>query len=278
MRRRRLRICERLRFRFSTRRDQTLKLTSFLLLGLSFISLSLHQSSQQFALASSQAGSVPPSSQRASSSFVRESSMAAAPTPSSSSRTRVSNINILEIPPPPPSSSSSSTNNANAQSSSTAHSIFSREDTEDIPSIASLTSSFPNTNTSTRETSSAAPQTLLRPSAQDSVTHYFNPLDFDDNFGVLSPEQLVVIRPYKGDDDDQVLEELRPKYIVMYDADPGFIRRVEVSLLSISIWKNGEGKGGRNERRADFRRVFVRFISTRSTEVRIQGWESEFTS
>ncbi|KAL7411124.1 hypothetical protein BDY24DRAFT_148638 [Mrakia frigida] len=180
----------------------------------------LHQSSQQFALSSSQAGSVPPSSQRASSSFVRESSMAAPSTPSSS-RTRVSNINIIEIP------ASSSSSSSTTQPTSTSHSIFSREDPEDIPSIASLTSLASSLNT-TRDESSAPPQTLLRPSAQDSVTRYFDPLDFDDNFGVLSPEQLVVIRPYKGDDDDQVLEELRPKYIVMYDADPGFIRRVEV--------------------------------------------------
>ena len=74
------------------------------------------------------------------------------------------------------------------------------------------------------------PQTLVRPSAQASVSRHFDPLDFDEHFGVLSPENLVVVRPYRGDDDDQVLEELRPKYIVMYDTDPGFIRRVEVSL------------------------------------------------
>ena len=51
----------------------------------------------------------------------------------------------------------------------------------------------------------------------------------------------MVIRPYKGDDDDQVLEELRPKYIVMYDADPGFIRRVEVGLSSRSRLSEKEG-------------------------------------
>lgn len=82
----------------------------------------------------------------------------------------------------------------------------------------------------TSELSLAPPQTLLRPSAQATMTDFFDPLGFEGNFGLLSAEDLVVVRPYKGDDDDQVLEELRPKYIVMYDPDPGFIRRIEVSM------------------------------------------------
>lgn len=52
---------------------------------------------------------------------------------------------------------------------------------------------------------------------------------------------LTTIRPYastsmslaggsasNGDDDARVLEDLRPEYIVMYDPDLGFVRRVEV--------------------------------------------------
>lgn len=76
---------------------------------------------------------------------------------------------------------------------------------------------------------SAPSQTLLRPSAQEIMTEAFDPYAFDEHFGLLQPEDLIVVRPYKGDDDDQVLEELRPKFIVMYDPDPGFIRRIEVS-------------------------------------------------
>jgi hypothetical protein len=85
---------------------------------------------------------------------------------------------------------------------------------------------------------SIAPQTLLRPSAQASMTDFFDPEGYEGSFGLLPAEDMVVVRPYKGDDDDTVLEELRPKYIVMYDPDPGFIRRVEVlSLSSLTLWK-----------------------------------------
>ncbi|CED82579.1 Structure-specific endonuclease ERCC1-XPF, catalytic component XPF/ERCC4 [Phaffia rhodozyma] len=75
---------------------------------------------------------------------------------------------------------------------------------------------------------SSPSQTLLRPSAQDTMTEVFDPEAFDEYFGLLQPEDLIVVRPYKGDDDDQVLEELRPRFVVMYDPDPGFIRRIEV--------------------------------------------------
>lgn len=54
---------------------------------------------------------------------------------------------------------------------------------------------------------------------------------FDEFFGLCSPNELVVIRPFNGDEDDRVLEELRPKYVVLYDADTSFIRRVEVGFV-----------------------------------------------
>lgn len=53
---------------------------------------------------------------------------------------------------------------------------------------------------------------------------------FEEYFGLCSPDDLIVIRPYQGDEDDRVLDELRPKYIVMYDSDTAFVRRVEVCL------------------------------------------------
>ncbi|GAA5870265.1 hypothetical protein JCM8547_006590, partial [Rhodosporidiobolus lusitaniae] len=55
----------------------------------------------------------------------------------------------------------------------------------------------------------------------------FSATDFDEFFGLLSNEDLVIIRPYLGDEDDRVLEEVRPKYVVMYDPNPSFVRRVE---------------------------------------------------
>ena len=41
-------------------------------------------------------------------------------------------------------------------------------------------------------------------------------------------ENLVVVRSYKGDQDDTVLQELRPRFFIMYDPDPAFVRRIEV--------------------------------------------------
>lgn len=58
----------------------------------------------------------------------------------------------------------------------------------------------------------------------------FDELAFDAYFGLLSVQDLVVVRPYMGDDDDRVLEEVRPRYVVMYEPDPAFVRRVEVRL------------------------------------------------
>lgn len=65
---------------------------------------------------------------------------------------------------------------------------------------------------------------------QPADRDHFSELDFEQFFGLLSNEELVIIRPYLGDEDDRMLEELRPKYIVMYDPDPAFVRRVEVSF------------------------------------------------
>ena len=52
--------------------------------------------------------------------------------------------------------------------------------------------------------------------------------DTDDYFEMFEMNDLVVIHPYDGDMDEHVLEEVKPKHIVMYEPDPAFIRRVEV--------------------------------------------------
>ena len=51
---------------------------------------------------------------------------------------------------------------------------------------------------------------------------------FDQVFASLPIESEVVCRPYNGDSDGDLLEELQPRFVVMYDPDPGFVRRVEV--------------------------------------------------
>ncbi|BGP43109.1 DNA repair protein RAD16 [Rhodotorula kratochvilovae] len=55
----------------------------------------------------------------------------------------------------------------------------------------------------------------------------FNELAFEEYFGLIANEDLVIIRPYLGDEDDRVLDELRPKYVVMFDPTPAFVRRIE---------------------------------------------------
>ena len=50
----------------------------------------------------------------------------------------------------------------------------------------------------------------------------------EDFFEVYNPEDQIVVHPYDGDQDDQLLEETRPKYIIMYSPSADFIRRVEV--------------------------------------------------
>ena len=56
--------------------------------------------------------------------------------------------------------------------------------------------------------------------------------DFDTNYGLLKPEETVLIRAYSDDTDDRMLTELKPKFIVMFEPDMDFVRRVEVSLYS----------------------------------------------
>ena len=61
------------------------------------------------------------------------------------------------------------------------------------------------------------------------TTDDFDAADFAAHFDMLSMNDLVVIQVYLGDEDDSVLEELRPRHVIMYEPDVGFIRRVEVS-------------------------------------------------
>lgn len=56
-----------------------------------------------------------------------------------------------------------------------------------------------------------------------------DPLDnMDDFFELYDMQDLVVVHAYDGDQDEHVLEEIKPRYIIMYEPDAAFIRRVEV--------------------------------------------------
>ncbi|KAK7042132.1 ERCC4 domain-containing protein [Favolaschia claudopus] len=52
--------------------------------------------------------------------------------------------------------------------------------------------------------------------------------EFDSNYGLLVPQQTVLVRPYSNDSDDRMLAELQPRFIVMYEPNMDFIRRIEV--------------------------------------------------
>jgi len=52
--------------------------------------------------------------------------------------------------------------------------------------------------------------------------------DMDDFFELFEMNDMIVVHPYDGDVDEHVLEEIRPRYVIMYEPDSAFIRRVEV--------------------------------------------------
>ncbi|KAI1779373.1 DNA repair protein [Hypoxylon cercidicola] len=52
--------------------------------------------------------------------------------------------------------------------------------------------------------------------------------DMDDYFELYEMQDLVVVHAYDGDQDEHILEEVKPRYIIMYEPDAAFIRRIEV--------------------------------------------------
>ena len=49
------------------------------------------------------------------------------------------------------------------------------------------------------------------------------------NYGLVQPDETVIVRAYSDDSDDMMLMELRPRFVVMFDPNLEFLRRVEVS-------------------------------------------------
>ena len=52
----------------------------------------------------------------------------------------------------------------------------------------------------------------------------------DAYFGLLEPQDTILIRTYSDDSDDTILDEISPRFIVMYEPNSDFVRRIEVSL------------------------------------------------
>lgn len=52
-------------------------------------------------------------------------------------------------------------------------------------------------------------------------------------FKEIPVTSIISIQCYEDDRDAHVLEELQPLFVIMYDPDPTFIRRLEVMVNSI---------------------------------------------
>lgn len=52
--------------------------------------------------------------------------------------------------------------------------------------------------------------------------------DMEDYYQLYDMQDLVVIHAYDGDMDEHIIEEVKPRYIIMYEPDTSFVRRVEV--------------------------------------------------
>ena len=71
--------------------------------------------------------------------------------------------------------------------------------------------------------------------AQEDPEIVTDPLqDMEDYFELLEMNDVIIAHPYDGDMDEHVLEEVKPRYIIMYEPDAAFIRRVEVYRSSHS--------------------------------------------
>jgi hypothetical protein len=73
---------------------------------------------------------------------------------------------------------------------------------------------------------------IIETNLDDAALLDITPLDFetefDAHYGLLAPEQTVLVHAYSDDSDDRVLAEIQPKYIVMFEPNQDFVRRIEV--------------------------------------------------
>jgi len=82
---------------------------------------------------------------------------------------------------------------------------------------------------STQENASTDAELALALSLEEFLPH--DEAEFEPFYGLLVPAQTVVVRAYGDDSDDRMLAELQPRFIVMYEPNQDFIRRIEVCFL-----------------------------------------------
>lgn len=58
--------------------------------------------------------------------------------------------------------------------------------------------------------------------------------DMDDYYELYDMKDVMIVHPYDNDMDDHLLEEIKPRYVIMYEPDAAFIRRIEVYRSSHS--------------------------------------------
>lgn len=58
--------------------------------------------------------------------------------------------------------------------------------------------------------------------------------EFDDFYGLVPPPQTVLVRAYSDDGDDRMLAEIQPRFIVMFEPNQDFVRRIEVCPLAVT--------------------------------------------
>lgn len=83
---------------------------------------------------------------------------------------------------------------------------------------------------STQDNTSADAELALALSLEDSLPP--DDAEFEPSYGLLVPAQTVIVRAYADDSDDRMLAELQPRFIVMYEPNQDFIRRIEVYKAS----------------------------------------------
>ncbi|KAG3229987.1 hypothetical protein P692DRAFT_201761852 [Suillus brevipes Sb2] len=93
------------------------------------------------------------------------------------------------------------------------------ESRDDADEIAAFLASQPSDLLVSSDADALLLETLLLSEAE---------MDFDTHYGLLAPSQTVVVRAYTDDTDDQILAELQPRFIVMFEPNLDFVRRIEV--------------------------------------------------
>ncbi|KAL1792416.1 hypothetical protein ACET3X_008923 [Alternaria dauci] len=57
----------------------------------------------------------------------------------------------------------------------------------------------------------------------------FDPLEnMETYYELFDVNDLIIVHPYSGDLDEHILDETKPRYVIMYEPDAAFIRRIEV--------------------------------------------------